>query len=114
MGATKNASAQLASGQREVASATTSATGSIDAQKEQLNSFTSSITSAVVQFAALTAGVASFKSSAIDFNSTLQQSQVAFEVMTGSSITAQQHIQALVDFAQATPFELPQIGRAHV
>jgi tape measure domain-containing protein len=112
MGATKNASAQLASGQREVASATTSATGSIDAQKEQLNSFTSSITSAVVQFAALTAGVASFKSSAIDFNSTLQQSQVAFEVMTGSSITAQQHIQALVDFAQATPFELPQVLEA--
>lgn len=103
-GATKTAATGMAASKREVAAAADTATKSVDAFGSavgKLGTFTASL------------GIlAALKSSMIDFNSTLEQSQVAFSTMSGSSERATRHLEELRKFAVATPFEFGDLLKA--
>ena len=60
-------------------------------------------------FSTITEGLGAIKSAAIDLNSSLEQSKIAFTTMLGSAENADKFLKELQQFAAKTPFEFPDL-----
>ena len=60
-------------------------------------------------FSTITEGLGAIKSAAVDLNSSLEQSKIAFTTMLGSAENADKFLKELQQFAAKTPFEFPDL-----
>lgn len=60
-------------------------------------------------FSTITEGLGAIKSAAVDLNSSLEQSKIAFTTMLGSAENADKFLKDLQQFAAKTPFEFPDL-----
>lgn len=91
---------------REVKSASSTIESAVSKMSTSFVRNTASMAAGIGVFKIFSEVTSAAKSAVIDFNSTMEQSSIAFKSLLGSQSAADQFMKQVVDFATKTPFQL--------